>query len=72
VVRWHGLVELAQAQAHLRKGSLIYLKGKLKTRHYNDAAGQQEYMTEVIGELQPRFAALGHENYREVKALPQG
>ncbi len=67
MVRWYGLAELAQA--HLRKGSLIYLEGKLKTRHYDDAVGQRHYMTEVIGEqllldnktgeLQPLSAALG-------------
>ena len=37
VVLWRGLAELAQA--YLRKGSLVYLEGKLKTRHYDDAAG---------------------------------
>ena len=37
VVLWRGLAELAQA--YLRKGSLVYLEGKLKTRHYEDAAG---------------------------------
>ena len=48
VVVWRGLAELAQA--YLRKGSLIYLEGKLKTRHYDDAAGQRHYVTEIIGE----------------------
>ena len=48
VVLWHGLAELAQA--YLRKGSLIYLEDKLKTRHYNDAAGVRHYVTETIGE----------------------
>ena len=48
VVLWRGLAELAQA--HLHKGSLIYLEGKLKTRHYADAAGVRHYVTEIIGE----------------------
>ena len=48
VVLWRGLAELAQAYLH--KGSLIYLEGKLKTRHYDDAAGVRHYVTEVIGE----------------------
>ena len=47
VVLWRGLAELAQA--YLRKGSLVYLEGKLKTRHY-DAAGVRHYVTEIIGE----------------------
>ena len=48
VVLWRGLAELAQA--YLRKGSLVYLEGKLKTRHYDDPAGQRHYVTEIIGE----------------------
>ena len=48
VVLWRGLAELAQAYLH--KGSLIYLEGKLKTRHYDDAAGVRHYVTEIIGE----------------------
>lgn len=48
VVLWRGLAELAPA--HLRKGSLVYLEGKLKTRHYDDAAGQRHYVTEIVGE----------------------
>ncbi|OGX87065.1 single-stranded DNA-binding protein [Hymenobacter glacialis] len=48
VVLWRGLAELAQA--YLRRGSLVYLEGKLKTRHYDDAAGVRHYVTEIIGE----------------------
>ena len=48
VVLWRGLAELAQA--YLRKGSLVYLEGKLKTHHYGDAAGVRHYVTEIIGE----------------------
>jgi len=48
VVLWRGLAELAQA--YLRKGSLVYLEGKLKTRHYDDAVGTRHYVTEIVGE----------------------
>ena len=48
VVLWRGLAELAQA--YLRKGSLVYVEGKLKNRHYDDAAGVRHYITEIIGE----------------------
>ncbi|AIZ64174.1 single-stranded DNA-binding protein [Hymenobacter sp. DG25B] len=48
VVLWRGLAELAQA--YLRKGSLVYVEGKLKNRHYDDAAGVRHYVTEIIGE----------------------
>ncbi|WP_400190246.1 single-stranded DNA-binding protein [Hymenobacter sp. B81] len=48
VVLWRSLAELAQA--YLRRGSLVYVEGKLKTRHYDDAQGQRHYVTEIIGE----------------------
>ncbi|MBT9395566.1 single-stranded DNA-binding protein [Hymenobacter sp. NST-14] len=48
IVLWRGLAELAQA--YLRRGSLVYVEGKLKTRHYDDAAGVRHYVTEIIGE----------------------
>ena len=45
VVLWRGLAELAQS--YLRRGSLVYVEGKLKTRHYDDAAGVRHYVTQV-------------------------
>ena len=48
VVLWRGLAELAQA--YLRWGSLVYVEGKLKTRHYDDpATGQRRYITKIVG-----------------------
>ncbi len=48
VVLWRGLAELAQA--YLRKGSLVYLEGKISYRHYDDAQGGRHYVTEIIAE----------------------
>ncbi|WP_019989526.1 single-stranded DNA-binding protein [Rudanella lutea] len=48
VVLWRNLAELAHK--YLQKGSLIYLEGKLKTRHYDDKDGNRRYVTEIIGE----------------------
>ena len=48
IVLWRGLAELAQA--YLRKGSLVYVEGKLKYRHYDDEAGTRHYVTEIIAE----------------------
>ena len=49
VVLWRGLAELAQA--YLRRGSLVYVEGKLKTRHYDDPVTSQRcYVTEIVGE----------------------
>lgn len=54
---WHRIVfnnRLAEiAQQYLRKGSKVYIEGKLKTRQWTDQNGQERYTTEVSGnELQ--------------------
>ena len=50
---WHqvaifseGLVRVAQS--YLKKGSKIYLEGKLQTRKWQDQNGQDRYSTEVV------------------------
>ncbi|MCU0450994.1 MAG: single-stranded DNA-binding protein [Bernardetiaceae bacterium] len=48
IVAWRGLADLAAK--YLRKGSSIYLEGKLKTRSYEDKEGQKKYVTEIIAE----------------------
>ncbi len=48
VVLWRSLAELARN--YLTKGSLVYIEGKLKTRHYEDKEGIRRYVTEVIAE----------------------
>jgi len=48
IVLWRGLAELAQA--YLRKGSLVYVEGKLKHRQYDDAQGERHFVTEIIAE----------------------
>lgn len=48
VVLWRGLAEIAEK--HLRKGSLIHLEGKNRTRSYEDKQGVKRYVTEVVGE----------------------
>ncbi|MCY7350452.1 MAG: single-stranded DNA-binding protein [Cytophagaceae bacterium] len=48
IVLWRGLAELAQA--YLRKGSLVYVEGKLKYRQYDDAEGARHFVTEIIAE----------------------
>ena len=48
VVLWRGLADLADK--YLCKGSLVYVEGKLKTRHYDDKDGIKRYVTEIIAE----------------------
>lgn len=48
---WHNIVmyrRLAEiAGEYLRKGSQVYIEGKLKTRKYQDKSGNDRYITEI-------------------------
>ena len=46
IVVWQRLAEIAGE--YLKKGSVIYLEGKLTTRSY-EKDGQTKYITEVVG-----------------------
>lgn len=48
IVLWRGLAELSEK--YLTKGSLVFIEGKLKTRHYEDKEGNKKYVTEIIAD----------------------
>jgi single-strand DNA-binding protein len=48
IVLWNSLAQLAAK--YLKKGSMVYLEGKLKYRSYEDKAGITRYLTEVVGD----------------------
>jgi len=52
---WHNVKiqfpRLAEvAEKYLKKGSLVHIEGKLKTRSYDDKDGNKRYITEVVVE----------------------
>ena len=46
IVLWRRLAEVAGQ--YLKKGSKIYIEGKLQTRSWEDQNGQKRYTTEVV------------------------
>lgn len=46
LVLWRRLAEVAGQ--YLRRGSRVYVEGKLQTRSWEDVKGQRHYMTEVV------------------------
>ena len=46
LVRWRKLAEIAEK--YLRKGSKLYVEGKLQTRSWDDQSGQKRYTTEIV------------------------
>ncbi len=47
IVLWRRLAE--NAEKYLRKGSQIYLEGKIRTRKWEDKDGNNRYTTEIEG-----------------------
>ncbi|MEI7427748.1 MAG: single-stranded DNA-binding protein [Betaproteobacteria bacterium] len=51
---WHRITffgKLAEiAGQYLRKGSQVYVEGKLRTRKYTDQAGVEKYSTEIVAD----------------------
>lgn len=48
IVLWRSLADVAVKQ--LKKGKLVYIEGKLRTRTYEDKEGIRRYTTEIVVE----------------------
>ncbi len=48
VVLWRQLAELAEK--YIRKGSQIFVEGKIRTRSWDDRDGQKRYTTEIVAD----------------------
>ncbi len=48
---WHNIVvrrdQVPFVEKYVKKGSLLYVEGKLRTRSYDDASGSKRYVTEI-------------------------
>jgi single-strand DNA-binding protein len=57
---WHRIVVWAKqaeiAQQYLRKGSLVYVEGRIQTRQWDDKEGQKRTTTEIVA---TNFRMLG-------------
>jgi len=74
---WHRVVffrRLAEvAGEYLKKGSKVYIEGKLQTRKWQDQQGQDRYTTEVVAnEMQMLDSKGGSANFNQgQQAAPQ-
>jgi single-strand DNA-binding protein len=48
IIAWRGLASLAGQ--YLRKGSLVYIEGKIRYRQYEDGDVQKHYVTEIVAD----------------------
>jgi single-strand DNA-binding protein len=54
IVVWRGLADVAEK--YLKKGSQIYLEGKIKSRSWDDKEGVKRYTTDIVADT---FTMLG-------------
>ena len=47
IVLWRRLAEIANE--YLKKGSPVYIEGRIQTRSWDDENGVKKYMTEIVG-----------------------
>lgn len=48
IVVWRGLAEIVEK--YVRKGTKLYIEGKIKTRNYDDKDGVKRYITEIYAD----------------------
>ncbi len=48
IVAWRGLAKIAES--YIKKGTQIYVEGKIRTRSYDDPNGVKKYVTEIYAE----------------------
>lgn len=49
IVLWRGLAEVAEK--FVKKGELLYIEGRLRTRSWDDKDGNKRYTTEVFADV---------------------
>ena len=64
IVLWRGLAEVAEK--YLKKGSSIYIEGKIKTRKWEDKDGNTRYNTEILAD---NMSMLGGKKPQEDSSL---
>ena len=62
-VDWHNVVIWNEglckvAEQYLRKGSKVYIEGKLQTRKWQDQSGNDRYSTEVVMQFDAKLVLL--------------
>jgi single-strand DNA-binding protein len=48
IVVWRGLAEVAEK--YVKKGSQLYIDGRIRTRSYDDKEGNKRYFTEIFAD----------------------
>jgi single-strand DNA-binding protein len=69
LTEWHRVTfyrKLAEiADQYLRKGSQVYIEGRLQTRKWTDKEGVERYTTEIIADNMQMLGGRGHSEHQD-------
>ncbi|NDV64596.1 single-stranded DNA-binding protein [Bacteroides sp. 224] len=68
LVLWRGFAETAEKYLH--KGDKLYIEGKIKTRSYDDQAGNKRYVTEIFVDVMEMLSTRGAASGVQSTAAP--
>jgi single-strand DNA-binding protein len=68
IVAWRGLAEVCGK--YLRKGSQVYIEGKIQTRSWEDKDGIQRYTTEIIAQNMQMLGSRAQQDGSSYPAKP--
>jgi single-strand DNA-binding protein len=68
IVLWRGLAEVAEK--YVKKGQLLYIDGKIRTRSYDDKEGNKRYMTEIYGDTMRMLGGKGTTDTQQNQNTP--
>lgn len=60
IVVWRGLAEVVEK--YVKKGTMLYVEGKLRTRSYDDQNGNKRYITEIVADNLKMLDRAGGDN----------
>ncbi|KAA3661650.1 MAG: single-stranded DNA-binding protein [Calditrichaeota bacterium] len=71
---WHNIVLWARqaelANEYLKKGSMVYIEGRLQTRNWDDKDGVKHYITEIVGQNMQFLDSRGQEGGTGNRSFP--
>ena len=75
-IEWHRVVLFGKvaeiAAEYLKKGSLVYLQGRLQTRKWQAEDGQDRYTTEIVAERMKMLGGKGETQAAGGKPVAEG
>lgn len=69
IVCWRGLATVAEN--YVKKGSQLYIEGKIRTRSFDGQDGTKKYITEILADTIQMLGKKGESNHVDGNKIPQ-